>query len=130
MAKPLTIDVVSDVVCPWCFIGKKRLEKAIALRPDLDVEVRWHPYFLNDWVPREGISRDEYLTKKFGSPERYKGIASRGGTPLPFWYISREVGAPTNRWDNPTVMRQQTVNGRMWPVKGPQLLVALPHFKT
>ncbi len=77
MTEPLTIDVVSDVVCPWCFIGKKRLEKAIALRPDIPVEVRWHPYFLNDWVPREGISRDEYLTKKFGSPERYKRIAGR-----------------------------------------------------
>ena len=77
MTQPLTIDVVSDVVCPWCFIGKKRLEKAIALRPDIAVEVRWHPYFLNDWVPREGISRDEYLTKKFGSPERYKSIAGR-----------------------------------------------------
>ena len=77
MAKPLVVDVVSDVVCPWCFIGKKRLEKAIALRPDLAVEVRWHPYFLNDWVPREGIGRDEYLTKKLGSPERYKGIAGR-----------------------------------------------------
>ena len=77
MTQALTIDVVSDVVCPWCFIGKKRLEKALALRPDIPVEVRWHPYFLNDWVPREGISRDEYLTKKFGSPERYKSIAGR-----------------------------------------------------
>jgi predicted DsbA family dithiol-disulfide isomerase len=77
MTAPLTIDVVSDVVCPWCFIGKKRLEQALALRPDIPVEVRWHPYFLNDWVPREGIGRDEYLTKKFGSPERYKAIAGR-----------------------------------------------------
>jgi len=77
MAEPLTIDVVSDVVCPWCFIGKKRLEDALQLRPDIPVEVRWHPYFLNDWVPREGISRDEYLTTKFGSPERYKSIAGR-----------------------------------------------------
>ena len=77
MAEPLTIDVVSDVVCPWCFIGKKRLEHALQLRPDIPVEVRWHPYFLNDWVPREGISRDEYLTTKFGSPERYKSIAGR-----------------------------------------------------
>ena len=59
MAEPLVIDVVSDVVCPWCFIGKKRLEDALELRPDIPVEVRWHPYFLNDWVPREGISRDE-----------------------------------------------------------------------
>jgi predicted DsbA family dithiol-disulfide isomerase len=72
--KPVRIDVVSDVVCPWCFIGKRRLEKAIALKPDVPVEVHWHPYFLNDWIPREGISREEYLTIKFGSPERYKGI--------------------------------------------------------
>lgn len=74
---PVSIDVVSDVVCPWCFIGKRRLEKALALKPDIPVEVRYHPYFLNPWVPREGMSRDEYLTTKFGSPERYKAIAGR-----------------------------------------------------
>jgi predicted DsbA family dithiol-disulfide isomerase len=77
MAEPLVIEVVSDVVCPWCFIGKKRLEEALELRPDIPVEVRWRPYFLNDWVPREGTGRDEYLTAKFGSPERYKSIAGR-----------------------------------------------------
>jgi predicted DsbA family dithiol-disulfide isomerase len=75
--KPVRIDVVSDVVCPWCFIGKRRLEKALALKADVPVEVHWHPYFLNDWIPREGISREEYLTTKFGSTERYKGIAKR-----------------------------------------------------
>ena len=74
---PVRIDVVSDVVCPWCFIGKRRLEKALALKPDIAVEVHWRPYFLNDWIPREGISREQYLTTKFGSPERYKGIAQR-----------------------------------------------------
>src|SRR5262245_30540081 len=73
----LPIDMVSDVVCPWCFIGKRRLEKAIALKPEIAVEVRLRPYFLNPWVPREGISRDEYLTTKFGSPERYRAIAQR-----------------------------------------------------
>jgi predicted DsbA family dithiol-disulfide isomerase len=75
--QPVRIDVVSDVVCPWCFIGKRRLEKAIALHPEIPVEVHWRPYFLNDWIPREGISREQYLTTKFGSPERYKGIAQR-----------------------------------------------------
>jgi predicted DsbA family dithiol-disulfide isomerase len=75
--QPLTIDVVSDVVCPWCFIGKRRLEKAIALEPDLPVRVRYRPYFLNPWVPREGMSRDEYLTTKFGSVDRYKANAQR-----------------------------------------------------
>jgi predicted DsbA family dithiol-disulfide isomerase len=77
MAQPLTIDVVSDVVCPWCFIGKRRLEKAMALKPGIPVNVRYRPYFLNDWIPLEGISREEYLTKKFGSVERYKSIAQR-----------------------------------------------------
>jgi predicted DsbA family dithiol-disulfide isomerase len=75
--QPVTIDVVSDVVCPWCFIGKRRLEKALALQPDIPVEVRFHPYFLNPWVPPEGMPREDYLTKKFGSPERYHGIAGR-----------------------------------------------------
>ena len=75
--QPVRIDVVSDVVCPWCFIGKHRLEKALALRPGVAVEVHWRPYFLNDWIPREGMSREQYLTTKFGSPERYKGIAQR-----------------------------------------------------
>jgi predicted DsbA family dithiol-disulfide isomerase len=77
MAKPISIDVVSDVVCPWCFIGKRRLEKAIALTPEIPVAVRYHPYFLNDWIPREGMRRADYLTKKFGSPEAYRGIAAR-----------------------------------------------------
>jgi predicted DsbA family dithiol-disulfide isomerase len=77
MTNPVRVDVVSDVVCPWCFIGKKRLERAIALNPDIPVEVHYHPYFLNDWIPREGISREQYLTAKFGSPERYKDIAKR-----------------------------------------------------
>jgi predicted DsbA family dithiol-disulfide isomerase len=76
-SEPLQIDVVSDVVCPWCFIGKRRLEKAIKLRPDIPVQVNFRPYFLNPWVPRAGMARADYLTKKFGSVERYSGIAQR-----------------------------------------------------
>jgi predicted DsbA family dithiol-disulfide isomerase len=75
--KPLKIDIVSDVVCPWCYIGKRRIEEALALAPDVPVEVHWRPFFLNPWVPREGISREEYLTTKFGSVEAYQGIAGR-----------------------------------------------------
>ena len=73
----LPIDMISDVVCPWCFIGKRRLEKALALRPNIPVEVHFRPYFLNPWVPREGMSREDYLTTKFGSPERYRAIGGR-----------------------------------------------------
>ena len=78
-SKTVRIDVVSDVVCPWCFIGKRRLENALKLKPDIPVEIHWRPYFLNDWIPREGMSREQYLTTKFGSVERYQGIAQRVG---------------------------------------------------
>jgi predicted DsbA family dithiol-disulfide isomerase len=78
MPNPVRVDVVSDIVCPWCFIGKKRLEKALAMT-DVPVEVHFRPYFLNDWIPLEGMSREQYLTTKFGSPEKYKGIAQRVG---------------------------------------------------
>src|SRR5579864_8122752 len=78
MAAPLQlrVDVVSDVVCAWCYIGKRRLEGAIALATDIDVSAQWRPFFLNPWIPREGIDRNAYLEAKFGSVDRYKGIAS------------------------------------------------------
>jgi predicted DsbA family dithiol-disulfide isomerase len=68
----LSIDIVSDVVCPWCFIGKRRLERALELyrarRPDAPPpEVTYHPFELNPDVPREGIARAEYIEKKFGA---------------------------------------------------------------
>ncbi len=67
----LVVDVISDVICPWCFIGKRRLEKAIAaLDGQHEVQVHWHPFQLNPAMPKEGISRKEYRTRKFGNWER------------------------------------------------------------
>jgi predicted DsbA family dithiol-disulfide isomerase len=74
---PLAIDMVSDVVCPWCYVGKRLLETAIAAKPEIAVETRFRPYFLNPWVPREGMSRDDYLIAKFGSVERYNAAGNR-----------------------------------------------------
>ena len=71
------VDVVSDIVCPWCYVGKRRLEEAIALVPGISVNITWRPYFLNPWIPREGIDRQTYLETKFGSAERYAAIAER-----------------------------------------------------
>lgn len=65
----LTVDVISDVICPWCYIGKRRLEQAIAAYGRL-VRVRWLPFQLNPSMPKAGISRREYRTQKFGSWER------------------------------------------------------------
>ena len=83
MAAPmlLRLDVVSDVVCPWCYIGKRRLEDAIELaKDDVQVVVQWKPFFLNPWIPREGVDRNTYLETKFGSVDRYKGMASNVAT--------------------------------------------------
>lgn len=67
----LTIDIVSDVVCPWCYIGKRRLEKALALLGNpADVKVVWRPFQLNPRMPAEGIERRAYRTAKFGSWEK------------------------------------------------------------
>jgi predicted DsbA family dithiol-disulfide isomerase len=72
----LLVDVLSDVICPWCYIGKRRLEKAVAALGG-PVRVRWLPFQLNPTMPKEGISRSEYRTKKFGSWERSQELDAR-----------------------------------------------------
>jgi predicted DsbA family dithiol-disulfide isomerase len=75
------IDVISDVVCPWCFIGKRNLESALetwrAKHPDETPTVRWHPFQLNPDLPTGGVPRKQYLENKFGGPERAKEIYAR-----------------------------------------------------
>ncbi|MBK8009373.1 MAG: DsbA family oxidoreductase [Rhizobiales bacterium] len=70
MPTPLTIDVVSDVVCPRCYVGKRRLEAALALRKDITPEIRWRPFFLDPTVPRAGKPRIDYITGKFGGVDK------------------------------------------------------------
>jgi predicted DsbA family dithiol-disulfide isomerase len=73
---PLTVDVISDVICPWCYIGKRRLEKAIAAQGE-PVKVRWLPFQLNPTMLKEGISRREYRIKNFGSWEHSQELDAR-----------------------------------------------------
>ena len=76
--KTLAIEVASDVVCPWCYIGKRRLEKALdLLKGELEVEVRWLPFQLNPDMPADGIPRADYRKAKFGSLERSKQMDAR-----------------------------------------------------
>lgn len=72
----LHVDVISDVICPWCFVGKRRLEKAIAAQPH-EVRVRWLPFQLNPTMPKVGIARREYRTQKFGSWDRSLELDAR-----------------------------------------------------
>jgi predicted DsbA family dithiol-disulfide isomerase len=71
----MQIDVVSDTVCPWCFIGKRRLARAIALRPDMEFDVHWRPYRLDPTIPSEGVDRRAYLKAKFGDSPRSAQMA-------------------------------------------------------
>jgi predicted DsbA family dithiol-disulfide isomerase len=74
----LEISVISDVICPWCFIDKRRLEKAVAaVEGRHEVRVRWLPFQLNPTMPKEGIGRRDYRTKKFGSWERSQELDAR-----------------------------------------------------
>jgi predicted DsbA family dithiol-disulfide isomerase len=75
--KAAVIEVVSDVVCPWCLIGKRRLEKAIALLSREDVQIRWRPFELNPDAPKEGYDRQAYRARKFGSKEYAQQLEAR-----------------------------------------------------
>jgi predicted DsbA family dithiol-disulfide isomerase len=77
----MLIEVYADVVCPWCFIGKRRLERALTMRPEIDANVKWRPFQLNPWMPPEGMTRAEFLTAKFGAADAgriYDGIRRTG----------------------------------------------------
>ncbi|MBL7845356.1 MAG: DsbA family oxidoreductase [Cyclobacteriaceae bacterium] len=75
MKQIIKIDVVSDVVCPWCYIGKRRLEKAVQnLSDQYDFDITYHPFELNPQIPVAGVNQKEYLVNKFGGEERYNQI--------------------------------------------------------
>ncbi|GLK68220.1 DsbA family oxidoreductase [Hansschlegelia plantiphila] len=72
MSVTLQIDVFADPVCPWCWIGKRRLEAALAARPDIEAAIRWRPYQLDPSIPPEGLDRAEYLESKFDDVARVR----------------------------------------------------------
>ncbi|QCX01546.1 DsbA family oxidoreductase [Aggregatimonas sangjinii] len=73
----ITVDIVSDVACPWCYIGKRRLEAALAEWKGAPVEVSWHPFQLDPTIPKSGFDRDTYLINKFGDLERTREMTER-----------------------------------------------------
>lgn len=78
MKPKIKIDVVSDVVCPWCYIGKRRLEKAVdQLKDKYDFELEYHPFELNPEMPAGGTDQKVYLTNKFGGSDRYTQLTNQ-----------------------------------------------------
>lgn len=88
--KKITVDIVSDVACPWCYVGKKRFEAALEKWEGSPIEVTWHPYQLDPTLPNEGIGRDDYLTNKFGSIDATREMTNR------LTSVGKEVGIDFN----------------------------------
>lgn len=92
----LSITIVQDFVCPWCFVGKRRLEQALARRPELSADITWRPFQLDPAMPRGGMARDAYLAARFGTGSRadriHHALAEAGasvGIPFAFERIRR-----------------------------------------
>ena len=87
----MRIDVVSDVICPWCFIGKRRLARALDQRSEVEAEIVWHPFQLNPDMPPEGMARERYIAAKFGGGQHadriYRNVTEVGATVgIPFHF--------------------------------------------
>jgi len=118
-AQKLRIDVISDVVCPWCFVGKKRLEEALSLADDVEAEVYWRPFQLDGTIPQGGIPRQDYLDRKFGPEraktvyERIKGVGAEAGIPFAF----DKIAISPNTLDAHRLIRWAQATGSQSQVK-------------
>lgn len=116
------VDVISDVVCPWCFLGKRRLDAAIKLVPEVQLRVLFRPFFLDPTIPRGGMDRKDYLTRKFGAGnldgihDQLIAAGQAEGVPYAFDKITRSP----NSMDAHRLLRWAAVTGTQ-----PQVLEAL-----
>ena len=109
------LDIISDPICPWCYIGKVRLDRALEQRPDHPFDIRWRVFQLNPDMPREGMDRQAYLEAKFGGPEgaartygHIEQMARESGLDIDF---SRMIRTP-NTLDAHRLLRWARVEGR------------------
>lgn len=73
----ITLDILSDPICPWCYIGKANLDRALEARPEHALTVQWHPFQLNPWMPPQGMDRRTYLETKFGGRDKAVQVYAR-----------------------------------------------------
>ncbi|MFZ1338411.1 MAG: DsbA family oxidoreductase [Paracoccaceae bacterium] len=90
MPAAIRLDVFSDPVCPWCYVGKANLDRALESRPDHPFQVEWHPFQLNPDIPQEGVPKRDYLEAKFGGAAKVDAIHDR------LREVARAAGLPLN----------------------------------
>jgi predicted DsbA family dithiol-disulfide isomerase len=109
------LDIYSDTICPWCFVGKRRLERALAMRPQAEIGIRWRAFQLNPGMPAEGMERREYLELKFGGPERaariYEAVRMAGESEGIRFAFERIRRTP-NTFDSHRLLRHAHEAGR------------------
>lgn len=115
----MRIDIVSDVICPWCFIGKRRLANALSQRAEVDAAIAWHPFQLNPDMPPEGMARERYIAAKFGGGQHadriYKNVTEVGATVgIPFRF--ERIKVTPNTRDAHRLIRHASETGSAEPV--------------
>jgi predicted DsbA family dithiol-disulfide isomerase len=113
------IDIISDVICPWCFIGKRRLERALKLRPELEVSMSWRAFQLNPDMPPEGMNRQEYLAAKFGGAGQARRIyaaVEQAGASEGIDFAFDRIRRTPNTVDAHRLIRFATMEGNAGPM--------------
>jgi len=104
----IQVDAISDVMCPWCYIGKKNLDAAVAQLPDLDIEIAWRPFQLDPTLPKEGKDREQYLNEKFGGETGARQIydqINRAGKAVGIDFDFQAIAVSPNTLDAHRVIR-------------------------
>ena len=115
----MQIDIYSDTVCPWCFIGKRRLEKAMASRPELDLDIVWRPFQLNPNMPAGGMDRQAYLANKFGGAQRagqFYDLIDRAGRGDGLDFQFQRINVTPNSLDSHRLIKFGRAAGRQDPI--------------
>jgi predicted DsbA family dithiol-disulfide isomerase len=115
--RTIKIDVYADIACPWCFIGKRRLDQALAERPNARVERQWRPFQLRPEMPSEGVDWNEFVETKFGGHERAHGAFTRvaeSGAPDGITFHFDRIKRAPNTEDAHRLVLFAAESGREW----------------
>ncbi len=110
----MDIQVIFDTICPWCYIGKRRIEQALALRPHVQARLQWRPFLLNREIPADGIDRTAYLIRKFGSEARVRriyGAIAQAGESVDIDFAFERIDRTPNSVDSHRLIKYALAKG-------------------
>jgi len=115
MPVKMPIDVIFDIICPWCYIGKKRLERTLDARPDIEADIRWRPFLLSPEIPPDGIDRTLYLANKYGGEARIRrvqGAIANAGQSVAIDFNFERIRHTPNSLDAHRLIRFAALEGK------------------